>query len=116
MIRIITCFVISCFLLACNPKGPNGLPSDPCLRIEQTLIGSFKTASVEGEMNFSGGLSGSVDISGLEYNEMTCTYRVLDCSSDTLSMLCNGAAYNARLDIITRDSIKIDMLTYIRVK
>jgi len=103
-------------LLACKPKRSNSLPSDPCLRIEQTLIGNFNTALMEGSMNFSGGLSGSVDISGRDYNDITCTYRITDCARDTLNMNCNGALYNAGFQILSRDTIRIDHLTYIREK
>ena len=69
---------------------------------------------MDGTMNFSGGLIGNVDISGRDYNDMVCSYRILDCTSDSLDMICDGAGYKAAFQILSRDSISIDRLTYVR--
>jgi len=97
-------------------KTSKALPEDPCLRIDQTLIGSFRNPIMEGTMTFSGGVKGSVDISGNDYNDITCTYTIDDCTGTKMNMLCDGSAYMAEFEIFNRDSIRVDAMIYSRVK
>lgn len=105
-------------MMACNSKknDPQALPEDPCLRIDQTLIGVFRSPIQEGTMTFSGGVKGTVDISGRDYNDITCSYTIEDCTGKKMSMLCDGSAYDAEFEIFNRDSIRVDAMRYGRVK
>ena len=113
-------FSIALFLslTACDSKkkAANALPDDPCLRIDQTLIGTFRNPIMEGSMTFTGGLKGSVDISGNDYNDITCTYTIDDCAGKNMNMLCDGSAYTAEFEIFNRDSIRVDAMHYGRLR
>ncbi len=104
--------------MACDSKknDTKALPEDPCMRIDQTLIGTFKSPIMEGTMTFSGGVKGTVDISGNDYNDITCSYTIDDCAGTKISMLCDGSAYQAEFEIYNRDSIRVDAMRYGRVK
>jgi len=67
-------------------------------------------------MTWTGGREGSVEISGVDYNEMTCTYKVPVCADGIINMICNGAAYNTSISIFTVDSILLGTTTYTRIK
>lgn len=109
---------ISLCITACDSKQKvaNALPEDPCLLIDQTLIGTFRSPIMDGTMTFSGGVKGTVDISGNDYNDITCSYNIDDCSGKNMSMLCDGSSYTAEFEIYSRDSIRVDALRYSRVK
>lgn len=113
-------FVISVLFLfaSCAQKKEQtyGEVSDRCTLIDQTLIGIFSNPYQEGTMTFTGGLNGSVDIAGQDYNDIVCTYIITDCESNKMSMNCNGAPYESDLFVYTRDSIMVGMTTYTRVK
>ncbi|MFT4565555.1 MAG: hypothetical protein ACI9FN_000508 [Saprospiraceae bacterium] len=111
-------FLIVATTISCNTKTNDSktLPDDPCLRIDQTLIGNFRSPIMEGTMTFSGGVKGTVDISGNDYNDITCSYTIEDCMGTKMSMLCDGSAYQAEFEIYNRDSIRVDAMSYGRVK
>lgn len=101
--------------VACqSKKATTDQPSDPCLLIDQTLIGAFTSTVIRGTMTFSGGVSGTVDIAGIDVNDVTCSYAIADCAGTTMSMICDGGKYDAAFQIITRDSIMVDNLPYVR--
>ena len=66
-------------------------------------------------MNWTGGVSGSVDISGLDYNDVVCTYVVPDCTQQVIKMNCSGAGYDTELIIYSQDSFKLGPTFYARV-
>jgi len=113
---LLLCLVIC--VAACGGKKDKGLGdvSDMCQLIDETLIGTFAVGYQEGIWVFSGGLNGSVDISGKDYNDITCNYIISDCSNNKISMNCNGAPYETDLVVYNRDSIKVGVTTYTRVK
>jgi len=67
-------------------------------------------------MTWTGGLEGSVEIAGQDYNEMTCTYKIPDCAQTTINMICNQSGYNTNLIIYTQDSMMLGTTVYTRVK
>lgn len=82
--------------------------------ITEALSGSFQTNHMEGTMTWSGGLSGTVEISGLDYNDMTCTYTIPDCTTGVIQMNCNGAGYNTNLIVFSKDSMQLGPTAYSR--
>jgi len=90
--------------------------ADYCRSFELTLNGAFESNFQSGSMTWTGGREGSVEISGVDYNEMTCTYKVPVCADGIINMICNGAAYNTSISIFTVDSILLGTTTYTRVK
>ncbi|MEL6122690.1 MAG: hypothetical protein AAFR14_03140 [Bacteroidota bacterium] len=115
-IQLATVVFVLLILLSCGPKKDNfGAIEDDCQKIDIALIGSFQTSHLEGTMTFSGGLNGSVEIAGLDYNDMTCTYIISDCSSQKMSMNCEGAPNETELEILSRDSIRVGLSIYTRV-
>lgn len=115
-------FSLFTLILACNPNHSNNTTSklsdssDPCSKYAETLNGAFAVSYMEGAMVWNGGLAGSVDIAGNDYNDMTCTYTVSDCIEGTVSMRCNTSLYDTRLIIYSRDSMLLGENVYTRVK
>jgi len=107
IVIIITVFA---FLQSC--KEP---PPDPCDRYN-LITGAFSTFGMEGTMTFSGGIDGRIDIRGLDYNDMTCTYQILNCETGQADMNCDGAGINRVLKVISADSIQVSQIVYVRVK
>lgn len=87
-----------------------------CALITQALNGVFETSYQRGTMTWSGGKEGQVEIAGIDYNDVTCTYTIPDCGSDVINMLCNQAAYNTTIEVYSVDSIKLGTTAYTRVK
>ena len=87
-----------------------------CKSFDIALNGTFKNDFQEGTMTWSGGREGTVEIAGVDYNEMTCTYKVPVCADGEIHMLCNGAAYNTAISLFTADSIMLGTTIYTRVK
>lgn len=112
-------------LTACNSKNSASTDSrtdaieessGPCAKYEQALSGIFSSKYMEGTMSWSGGISGTLEISGVDYNDMTCTYAVNDCIHGVINMNCNGGAYDTELIVYSADSIKLGPTAYFRVK
>ncbi len=89
---------------------------DQCQLIDETLVGSFAASHMEGTMTFSGGLNGNIEIAGSDYNDISCTYTIADCYNEKMSMNCNGAPFESDLIVYNRDSMKIGLTVYKRVK
>ena len=87
-----------------------------CKSFDLALNGVFSDNFSEGTMTWSGGTEGTVEISGVDYNEMTCSYKVTDCATGQISMVCNQSAYNTTMDLYTADSIKLGTTVYTRGK
>ena len=114
---IITLITIITLVSACQDQTNSKKTAavGPC-DLYQYLKGPFAVDHMEGTMNFSGGMSGTIEISGLDYNDMTCTYTIKDCASGTADMNCDGAPYQNTLVMISQDKVKIGESTYNRVK
>jgi hypothetical protein len=67
-------------------------------------------------MIFSGGMKGTIDIVGVDYNEMDCTYSILDCTTGQADMVCEGAPHKDIILMIAKDTVQIGQSTYTRVK
>lgn len=87
-----------------------------CESFDITLNGAFWDGFSDGKMTWSGGVEGTVEISGVDYNEMTCTYKVTNCALGQISMVCNQSAYDTTMDLYTADSIKLGTTVYTRVR
>lgn len=87
-----------------------------CKSFDIALNGAFKNDFQEGTMTWKGGREGTVEIAGVDYNEMTCTYTVPVCADGMISMMCNGAAYNTAVTLYTADSMMLGNTIYTRVK
>lgn len=108
------------FIFACqqssNTSSASSHQTDPCTIYANTLNGVFATKYMEGTMTWSGGIHGSVEITGVDYNDMTCTYAVPDCSIAQISMNCSGAGYDTELIVYSVDSFKLGPTAYYRVE
>lgn len=107
--------IISSFLFGCKDINVKNSEPDPC-DLYQYLKGPFSVSHMEGTMTFSGGMKGNIEIEGLDYNDMTCTYNILDCTTGTADMNCDGAPYQTTLIMISKDEVKIGETNYLRVK
>ena len=87
-----------------------------CDMLNKSLIGSFATRYAEGTMTWNGGLTGSVEIAGSDYNEMTCTYEIVNCETGSIKMICDGGVFNTTVEMISLDSMKINNTGYRRVQ
>lgn len=119
MYRIIGCILSLMIIVSCGNKKEYQAQSevlDKCELIDKTLVGVFSNDLQEGTMTWSGGLNGSVDIAGPDYNDIVCTYIISDCESNQINMNCNGAPYDSELIVYNRDSMKLGMIVYTRVK
>ena len=87
-----------------------------CDKFERALNGDFANSFQVGTMSWSGGTNGQVEISGVDYNDITCTYTIPDCNDEVINMICNQAAYNTTIIVLSEDSIKLGTTTYTRVK
>lgn len=114
---IISLITIITLVSACQDQASTKKTAavDPC-ELYQYLKGPFAVDHMEGTMNFSGGMSGSIEISGLDYNDMTCTYTIKNCTLGTADMNCDGAPYQSAIVMISQDKVKIGESTYNRVK
>lgn len=112
-------FFITCVLFACqqSPSSSNSTPqSDPCTIYNNTLNGVFASKYMEGTMTWNGGINGTVEITGVDYNDMTCMYTVPDCTVSQIRMNCNGAGYDTELIVYSVDSFKLGPTAYARVQ
>lgn len=114
MIRMSIVFLAVLFLSSCD-NLTSKKSTDPC-DLYQYLNGPFETDYLEGVMKFSGGMSGTIEIVGVDYNDMDCTYTVTDCMTGQANMVCDGAAHQNTLRMISRDTVLIGESTYTRVK
>ncbi len=126
MIRILFISLIA-LLASCNSSSTGGAnqantapavptEADYCASINLALNGVFANPNQEGTMTWTGGTSGSVEIKGVDYNEMTCTYTVPNCEDGMISMICNTSMYDTYVQLYTPDSMLLGTTTYVRVK
>lgn len=125
MIRILLISLIA-LLASCNSSSSGGTnqtatpaaptEADYCASINTALNGVFRNPAQEGTMTWTGGTTGSVEIKGVDYNEMTCTYTVPNCEEGMVSMICNTSMYDTYLQLYTADSMLLGTTTYVRVK
>ena len=99
-----------------SSKSSSGNGKASCNMINKALNGVFKNNYQVGTMTWSGGTKGQVEISGVDYNDVTCTYTIPDCGDEVIQMICNEAAYNTTIKVYTPDSIKLGTTAYSRVK
>ncbi len=113
-------FILLFLIFSCKQQNQGSTEtiksSDPCEKYTRTLNGVFAAPYMEGTMTWSGGLEGTVDIEGVDYNDIVCQYRIADCLNGTINMVCNESGYDTRLEIITQDSIRLDNIGYSRVQ
>ena len=101
--------------IASSQASP-GSPKASCDMINRALNGTFQNNFQVGTMTWSGGTNGQVEISGVDYNDVTCTYTIPDCGDEVIQMICNQAAYNTTIKVFTPDSIKLGTTAYTRVQ
>ncbi len=115
-------FLIVCIammaLLGCQPSSSHTqiTSSDPCDRLAEALNQTYFSSTKEGFLAFKGGLKGTLDISGIDYNSMICTFTVTNCADGTLSMICDGGQFNTNFSFLSRDTVFFGDATYIRKK
>ena len=76
------------------------------------LSGQYKHVANEGVVTWTGELEGSVDFSGVDYNDMTCTYKITDCKTGEIIMNCNGANFNTAIEVNEDNSIMLNSNLY----
>ena len=111
-------------LSACQPNqkaspvvdAQGNTEDDYCNSFNLALNGAFEAKFMEGTMIWQGGTEGTVEIRGVDFNEMTCSYIVPDCSVGQLSMNCDGSAYATSITLYTQDSMLLGTTIYTRVK
>lgn len=111
-------FSIVCLYLVffASCEGLSGTKSqDPC-DLYEYLKGPFETDYLEGTMTFSGGMNGTIEIMGVDYNDMDCTYKITDCITGQADMVCDGAPHQSTLKMISKDTVLVGESTYIRAK
>jgi len=99
-----------------SSKSSSGDSKASCDMINKVLNGVFKNNYQEGTMTWLGGAEGRIEIAGLDYNDVTCTYVIPDCGDEVIKMICNQAAYNTTIKIFSPDSIKLGDTVYSRVQ
>ena len=115
---LVAFFVIFCF--GCKPNNPSNQNSsaaiDMCGPYHQTLNGVFSSELAEGSMTWSGGTEGKVEIEGVDYNDIICTFVIVDCNTGDISMTCNAAIYNTVITIIDQNTYELDDIPYNRIQ
>jgi len=121
--RFILLISIAAVISCGQPSGKSGVAGevssnyeDYCASFTTALNGVFSTPHARGTMTWIGGLQGSVEIGGADYNDMTCTYVIEDCENGIIKMNCDGAGYDTEISLFTPDSIKLGPTTYTRVR
>ncbi len=124
--RIYIIVSILFLLAACKPSNvvngssataiTNTTVPDYCASFDIAFNGVFSDGFSEGTMTWKGGTEGTLEISGIDYNEMTCTYKVTNCELGQISMICNQSGYDTTVDLYTADSIRLGTTIYTRVK
>ena len=111
-------FYISFACLACfGCNGKNLFKNEtPCERFDRILNGPFVSEFREGTMTFTGGLTGTMEAVGVDYNDMVCNYTITDCNTGLATLNCQGAPHEVNYVILSDDSIKIDNDLYVRLQ
>jgi len=94
--------------------GCNVAKKDSCSEYTQ-LSGKYKHAVNEGVVTWTGELTGTVDFAGVDFNEMTCTYELIDCETGALKMNCNGADFETTVEIREDNSILLNTSLYKKI-
>lgn len=88
----------------------------PCERYG-LLSGSYSNYASQGEFTFiKGGQEGTIEITGVDYNEMTCNYVIQNCENGQANMNCDGSSFDTRIVVMSADSVEINNQLYIRNK
>ena len=87
-----------------------------CASFNRALNGVFVNKDMEGTMTWSGGVKGQVDVAGPDYNDVTCTYEITDCTKGAITMICDGGGYNTSISLFSPDSIWVGQTPYTRLK
>ena len=118
MVRFHSLILIFLLLISCNQNSrkANLNSSDPCAKYGQALNGVFTSDLSDGTMTWVGGIKGEVDIQGAGYNDMTCTYEIVDCVNGNIDMLCVGSGYQTKVIVFSADSIELGDIPYYRME
>lgn len=76
------------------------------------LSGQYQHAANEGDVIWTGDLTGSVEFSGVDFNDMICTYEIIDCETGAISMNCNGANFETIVVVREDNSIMLNSSLY----
>lgn len=106
-----TTFII---LLSLILFGCNVVKKDTCADYTE-LSGQYKHAVNEGVVTWAGEFKGTVDFAGVDFNEMTCTYELIDCETGALKMNCNGADFETTVEIREDNSILLNSSLYKKI-
>ncbi len=109
-LALIIAFIFT--LSSCDTKPKASPGCDEYLKI----AGEYKSATRDGIMTVAGIESGTVDFSGVGYNDMTCSYQIEDCRNGQATMNCNGAVVKTNLTVLSDDIITIDGEKYRRIQ
>jgi len=76
---------------------------------------NIKHAANEGIVTWTGGLTGNVEFSGVDYNDMICTYEIKDCETSEIVLNCNGAEFPTTIEVNEDRSILLNSSLYKRL-
>jgi hypothetical protein len=100
----------SALIMSCN-YGKKDDRNNNCSDY-QSLSGTYQHSVNEGKVIWSGELTGTVDFSGVDFNDMTCSYEVTDCETGAIVMNCNGANFNTTIELLENNSIMLNSSLY----
>lgn len=104
--KTILIILFSTLLIGCNYNK-----KDNCSNYRQ-LSGQYQHAINEGVVLWTGALTGSVEFSGVDFNDMTCTYEITDCETGTISMNCGGSNFETTVVVREDNSIMLNSSLY----
>ncbi len=102
--------IISCQ----NKKEPQSKTNHPCDSY-LLLNGKFQHDLNQGVVTWEGGLNGTIEFAGADYNDMICTYSISDCENGTINMTCDGAPFTTQVIIQASDTIMLNSNRYVRL-
>lgn len=101
---------------SCNNSNASKAPADPCDTYEQALNGVFQAELYEGTVTFIGGLEGTMETNGHQFNSMICKYVISDCVNGLASMTCEDSPFGIPISILGPDQVQINENIYNRIK
>ncbi len=108
-------FICIIGILSCqNKKEPKLDPNDPCSSYS-ILKGKYKHDFNKGTVSWQGELTGTIEFTGEDYNDMICSYSITDCDNGSINMTCNGAPFATQIIIQAPDTILLNSNRYIRL-
>lgn len=72
------------------------------------ISGQYAIDIREGTVTVAGLETGTVDFSGVDYNDVTCTYRIEDCRNGQAEMRCNGSLVKTNILLLSDEVLLID--------